>query len=149
MPETRTAPEVKSQVPAAGVQSEWDKVLAASRKEGTVSIYTTAGSAGRADITRAFKDKYGINTEFFTSPYILINTDMARDDDFRSYRDVLNPKWKGKIVQNDPTVLGTGFSFFAVVGGLMLGYDYMKQLTAQDPVLLRDRRLGHLIKMKV
>src|SRR3990167_7263981 len=38
----------------------------------------------------------------FPIPWLVINTDLVRIDEINSYRDLLNPKWKGKIVWFDP-----------------------------------------------
>lgn len=71
---------------------------------------------------------------------ITINTSLVKPDEIKSYRDLLNPKWKGKIVINDPTVTGTGEKFFLIVGGIIMGYDFMKELVKQEPVITRDQR---------
>ena len=41
-------------------------------------------------------------------PYgILINTDLVKPaDEPKSWQDLLDPKWKGKIVMFDPTISG-------------------------------------------
>lgn len=72
---------------------------------------------------------------------ITINTSYVKPDEIKSYRDLLNPKWKGKIVINDPTVTGTGEKFFLIVGGQIMGYDFMRELVKQEPVITRDQRL--------
>lgn len=40
--------------------------------------------------------------------WISFNTSLAKPDDFKSWSDLLNPKWKGKIVSYDSTIPGTG-----------------------------------------
>lgn len=72
---------------------------------------------------------------------ITINKSLARPDEIKSYRDLLNPKWKGKIVINDPTVTGTGEKFFLIAGGIIMGYDFMRELVKQEPAITRDQRL--------
>lgn len=44
-------------------QERWDKVLIEAKKEGTVAIYTTGPSRVIADISKPFKEKYGIDLE--------------------------------------------------------------------------------------
>lgn len=75
------------------------------------------------------------------SPPITINTRFVREDEIKSYKDVLNPKWKGKIVMDDPTQPGPGLKWFAVVTAKIMDADYMRQLARQEPVLVRDYRL--------
>ena len=48
----------------AAWEKKWNTTLAEAKKEGTVSVYTSWGAAGRVAVTKAFKDKYGINLEF-------------------------------------------------------------------------------------
>ncbi len=72
---------------------------------------------------------------------ITVNTSLVNPQEIKSYKDLLNPKWKGKIVINDPTVTGTGEKFFLIVGGQIMGYDFMRELVKQEPVITRDQRL--------
>lgn len=206
----------------AASESDWQKLVDAAKKEGVLSLYTIAGPETRIDIAKAFKDKFGINTEFvsgrggelaekllterraglyladitigggttpitqlkpegvlssvkqtfilpevldltkwfqgkhwwvdkegtyvlgftlFTSPYVLINTDLVKEEELKSYRGLLNPKWKDKIIINDPSIAGTGARFFGVVGAKIMGYDFMRELAKQNPMITRDRRL--------
>jgi iron(III) transport system substrate-binding protein len=69
-----------------------------------------------------------------------INTRFVKPEEVRTARDLLNPKWKGKIATHDPSVPGTGSNqasrFYAV-----LGDDFIKRLFVdQKPVLSRDER---------
>lgn len=75
------------------------------------------------------------------SPPITVNTRFVKEDEIKSYRDVLEPKWKGKIVMDDPTQPGPGLKWFAVTTAKIMDVDYMKQLGKQEPVLTRDYRL--------
>ncbi len=68
------------------------------------------------------------------------NTDLVDKSEIREYRDLLNPKWKGKIIMQDPTVSGGGSIWFRLYYPI-LGDGYMKGLIAQEPVVLRDKRL--------
>lgn len=70
-----------------------------------------------------------------------INNNLVKPEEIKSYRDLLNPKWKGKMVMNDPTVAGTGQKFPAVVGDQIMGWDYIRELAKQEPVIIRDQRL--------
>jgi iron(III) transport system substrate-binding protein len=38
--------------------------------------------------------------------YISVNTQQAKAEEIKSWRDLLNPKWKGKIIGYDPTIAG-------------------------------------------
>ncbi len=76
----------------------------------------------------------------YVVPPLAINTNLVKPDDIKSHRDLLQPRWKGKIVMQDPTSAGTGISWFSVVSA-QLGYDFMRELAKQEPVIIGDRRL--------
>lgn len=58
--EEKTAPQISKD--ASG--QKWDSILAAAKKEGIINIYASWGAPTRAAITKAFKDKYGIDVAF-------------------------------------------------------------------------------------
>lgn len=202
-------------------EQEWGKIVAASKKEGAVVIYSTAGAGTRVDLTPLFKNKFGLEIDWvmgmtgpleerllrehknglylvdiyltnpvaavtqlkpagvldslepslllpevldgkmwwkerlpwvdkdktmlafmaYPSPAFVVNTSLARPEDFKSWKDLLDPKWgKGKISIQDPTKPGAGWSWFSTVGEKIMGYDYMRALAKQEPVVLRDWR---------
>lgn len=202
-------------------QVEWEKVVDAAKKEGSVVVYSTAGAETRAVLMRAFKEKYGISAEVITakgaevsqklfserraglymadiytggsttivnelkpggvldplepvlilpevtdtklwysgrlpwtdtghyifafmatpSPSYAINTEQVKLEEAKSYKDLLNPKWKGKMTLNDPTAAGTGLKWFGIVSSVILDIDYMRQLVKQEPFVIRDQRM--------
>lgn len=213
-----TEKETKADAPAW--QAQWDKVLAAARKEGTVAVASDGGSSLRDAIITGFKGKYGINIEVIAGkgaqlaekiiteqrnglysydvqhggattkitqlkpsgayvslkpalirPDILdpqywqtgqpswvdkdntilnieysasgklgINTNLVKPGEIKSLRDLLNPKWKGKIIINDPTVSGTGAKFVGVVAAIQ-GWDIWREIARQEPLVMRDEKL--------
>ncbi len=69
---------------------------------------------------------------------IYINTDMVKDEEVRSLIDLLNPKWKGKLLLADVRTLGDAF-WPMTAARLKLGDDIIKRLFVdQEPVLSRD-----------
>ncbi len=52
--------------------------------------------------------KYLFNLNGETRIVLAYNTKLVKPTDIKSYWDVLNPKWKGKIVAYDPTLGGAG-----------------------------------------
>src|SRR5262249_46321223 len=65
--------------------------------------------------------------------------DQVKDGELKSLKDLLAPKWKGKIAISDPRVIGSSF-WPLTIARLQLGDQIMKQLLIdQDPVLSRDR----------
>ncbi|MBI4333992.1 MAG: extracellular solute-binding protein [Chloroflexi bacterium] len=75
--------------------------------------------------------------------YILRNTEMVKESEITSYKDVLKPQWKGKIVMADPLVPGAGSSFPAIViqvYGMDEAKEFFRQVVKQEPVVTRDWR---------
>ena len=54
------------------------------------------------------QERHAFAFEGSVTNWISFNTSLAKPDDFKSWSDLLNPKWKGKIVSYDPTIPGTG-----------------------------------------
>lgn len=77
----------------------------------------------------------------YTVPPLAYNTTIVKPEDINSYRDLLNPRWKGKMVMQDPSLTGTAINWFGVVSEIIMGMDYMRELAKQEPVITRDRRL--------
>ncbi len=76
--------------------------------------------------------------------YLARNTEMVKENELTSYRDLLDPKWKGKIVMNDPSISGSANSFIGLLvktWDLEPTKDYLRQLVKQDPAITRDRRI--------
>ncbi len=69
-----------------------------------------------------------------------INTEIVKAGEIKSYKDLLDTKWKGKIAMFDPTITGMGAKIFGVMGEKVLGMDYWYQLIKQEPLITRDHR---------
>jgi ABC-type Fe3+ transport system substrate-binding protein len=70
---------------------------------------------------------------------IFYNTKLVSAKEFKSHRDLLDPKWKGKIVVDDPRRAGPGvatFTFFYLHPDL--GVDFIRALGKQQMTILRD-----------
>ncbi len=204
----------------AAWQEEWERVLAAAKKEGTVTMTGPGGTVARDILTGPFTKKYGISVEFLggsgrvISPRVLterrarvflwdiyvggsttaltnlipagafdpldptfilpevkdpkswrggameildrrrlfimtpsqratiyVNTNMVKMDELKSYKDLLDPKWKGKIVIDDPRKPGPGMATFVFLSlHPELGMDYIRALARQEPFILKDYR---------
>ncbi len=71
----------------------------------------------------------------------LINLDMVREAELISYHDLLQPRWKGKIVMNDPSTAGRAQTFFSRTAYLKtLAPRFWADLSKQEPVISRDER---------
>lgn len=70
---------------------------------------------------------------------IWYNTSLAKAEEFRSFDDYLNPKWKSKIGFSDPRVPSSGQSIWSFMWELK-GEEFLKKLVQQDFFLTRDLR---------
>jgi len=196
----------------AGAPADWDKVVAAAKKEGRVLVYSGAvGQPSSHEIGRLFEAKFGIPVDFlearaselrerirsettagrflgdvmFSSssqttliaevdhaidplppipnagrvrkemqtdapmyptqltPYgILINTTLVPpDQEPKSWHDLLDPKWKGKILSDDTRAVGGGSLFFFATY-LKWGPEFHQKLAAQNLMFTRNQRLA-------
>ena len=74
------------------------------------------------------------------SPPFYVNTNVVKPGDLRSAHDLLNPKWKGRMAAQDPTVPGPG-SNQAARFYLRFGEEFVKQLYIDQKIVFsRDRR---------
>ncbi len=71
---------------------------------------------------------------------MLINQDLVKLEEVRSWRNLLEPKWKGKMLLEDPSVVGAGNALLTAIGELV-GIDFLRELAKQEPIINRDKRL--------
>lgn len=224
-PQATQAPGTSAEKPAQGADAAWNATVAAAQKEGQLMLYSTPSVDVMKALSDAFKQKYGIQVEYFVGRgeelakrmqaeqgaglfnadivisggttglvtmkpagllaqldpllvlpevrdpkawrqgslpfvdkegyhlamiaaaqrYILVNTDIVKPGEIKSFKDLLDPKWKGKITSNDPTIAGTGSAMYTFLGynvwNIEQTRDYMKSLIPQEPAFTRDTRL--------
>jgi iron(III) transport system substrate-binding protein len=86
-------------------------------------------------------DQYTLVFSDYVKPPFLYNPSQVAPTDFSSYRDLLDPRWKGKIVLRDPRLSGGGLAAITFMYATeALGRDYIRQLIAQEPVISNDDR---------
>ena len=70
---------------------------------------------------------------------IFYNTKLVNAKEFKSYKDLLDPKWKGKIVADDPRRTGPGQATFTLFFlHPELGPDFIRALSKQQLTIFRD-----------
>lgn len=69
---------------------------------------------------------------------ILVNSNLVKpEDEPKSWNDLADAKWKGKILSDDMRAIGGGQVMFSALADAM-GKDYLKKLGGQDIVFSRD-----------
>jgi len=196
----------------AMAQQDWNAVLAAAKKEGTVTVYhAQLGAAHWKDVVRAFEGKYGIKVQeydaraseltervrveqtskryvadvefhgkasiaqqqldndfiaelgdipngknlrddFHADKYsipawsqivcMLANTNLVKpEDEPKNWPDLLDPKFKGKLLSDDMRAVGSGQTMFGVTYR-KYGPEFHQKLKAQDLFFSRDLQVN-------
>jgi iron(III) transport system substrate-binding protein len=88
------------------------------------------------------KDKrWGYALVSLKSDDFWINTEMVNESEIKTLKDILDPRWKGKIVGGDPRTKGSGFQPATVMRLKTGSDDIMKQLYVdQEVVVSADAR---------
>ncbi|MBI2736775.1 MAG: extracellular solute-binding protein [Rhodospirillales bacterium] len=69
---------------------------------------------------------------------LMINRNLVKPgDEPKSWKDILDPRWTGKILSDDYRALGGGAVFFVVMHDTF-GKAFLEKLAAQKPVFSRD-----------
>jgi iron(III) transport system substrate-binding protein len=86
------------------------------------------------------EERYVLRPFSSVSSLLFINTDFVKPNEIRSAKDLLNPKWRGKISAEDITTTGAGANLAARFYQ-QLGPDFVKKLYIdQKTVGTRERR---------
>ncbi len=70
-----------------------------------------------------------------------VNTDLVKENEIKSFEDLLNPKWQGKIELQDPRVSGDSYVFLTALRLNTGSDDLMRRLLVdQKPLIVTDPR---------
>ncbi len=70
---------------------------------------------------------------------LFINPTLVQPGEIKSYRDLLDPKWRGRMVMNDPRRAGPGLATFTFFyRHPELGPDFIRALARQDITIMRN-----------
>jgi iron(III) transport system substrate-binding protein len=74
------------------------------------------------------------------SDVVYVNADIVKPEEIKSFKDLANPKWSGKIVWEDPRQEGSGLNS-ALLFQLTYGEAFLRKLFAEQKIIFtRDRR---------
>ena len=109
------------------------------KKEGLFEKYASPESKA---YPASMKDSGGTWTSFFIHTLVLVyNTQLVKKEELpRMYEDLINPKWKGKIVLRDEDY--ETFGMMLKVMGREKGMSFMRRLGAQGVDLRNSFTLG-------
>jgi iron(III) transport system substrate-binding protein len=86
------------------------------------------------------EERFAVRAFSSVATLLFINTDQVKPEEMRSAKDLLNPKWRGKISTEDPTTTGSGANSAARFYH-DLGEDFVRKLyIEQKTVRTRERR---------
>ncbi|MBM3219681.1 MAG: extracellular solute-binding protein [Candidatus Rokubacteria bacterium] len=106
--------------------------------EGTFQPHGTPPNGKRPVAPFATDD---IRVPIYVITYgILVNTDMVKPgEEPKTWQDLLNPRWKGKLLSDDMRALGGGAVFFMVMTQKH-GKEFHEKLAQQQPHMNRELR---------
>jgi iron(III) transport system substrate-binding protein len=84
--------------------------------------------------------RYIYSSQAYQTENMWYNTEQVKPEEIRSFNDLLNPKWSGKIGYLDPRTPGSGTSIWSFLWKLK-GEEYLKKLVSQKMFLSRDQRV--------
>lgn len=92
------------------------------------------------------KDKTAVGMLAAINRYVVYNTSMIEKGEITAYKDVLNPRYKGRMTLNDPAVTGAGSGFLSHLAynlwSVEEAKDFLRQLIQEQKVVIeRDNRL--------
>lgn len=87
------------------------------------------------------KDHYFVGFMAYVRVPLAINAGLVKAEEIGSYKDLLAPKWKGKLAMHDPTIAGSGQAFVGMMTDYIIKGDFLRQLASQEPFISRDHRL--------
>ncbi|HEX3245043.1 MAG TPA: extracellular solute-binding protein [Chloroflexota bacterium] len=94
------------------------------------SVWQEGFEGGWRDNDKKWAYAYGVTL----NRSIWINTDMVKDDEIKTTLDLLDPKWKGKIVAADPRI--GGFGNMVTIMRLKYGDDVVAKLYKDQEVVV-------------
>lgn len=86
------------------------------------------------------EEKYVLSSTLYPAMPLIINTEQLKPADVKSYKSLLEPRFKEKIAMGDPTKPGAAGRMFGVLARKIMNPDYLRALAKQEPVILGNER---------
>jgi len=87
------------------------------------------------------EERYVLRPFQHVTELLFINTDYVKREEMRFAKDLINPKWRGKIATDDPTAGSGSGASIADHFYILLGEEFVKRLyVEQKPMRSRDKR---------
>ncbi len=83
--------------------------------------------------------KYVLHTTGLLAGELIVNRDSAPESELRTARDIIDPRWKGKIVMQDPRNGGSGTAGLATLIQLY-GEGFVRNLLSRQDIVVSDNR---------
>jgi iron(III) transport system substrate-binding protein len=83
--------------------------------------------------------KYVLRTTGLLTGELMVDRDVVSEKVFKSAKDLLDPRWKGKIVMQDPRLPGAGNSALATLIH-MYGEQFVRDLLTKQDIVVSDNR---------
>ena len=84
--------------------------------------------------------RFVYSTLAYQTESLWFNSQLMKASDIRSFDDLLDERWRGKIGYLDPRTPGSGASMWSYLREIK-GEEYLKKFAAQKPLLSRDQRV--------
>ncbi len=99
----------------------------------------SGSSGGLSGLFGDQEKKYVIHISGLLSGDIVVNRDVVPERELSSVKDLLDPRWKGKIILQDPREGGSGT---AALGALLQKYgeSFVRDLLTRQDVVISDNR---------
>jgi len=139
--ERMRAEQIAGRVIGDVLTTSFNVTTSIERNEGHIQPLKPFPNRARVRASASIDNPTGTQVPVYMLKYgILINTRLvAPADEPKSWADLVDPKWAGKILADDPRALGGGFNAF-VAQHDKLGVDFLHKLAAQKLVFTRDLR---------
>jgi iron(III) transport system substrate-binding protein len=139
--ERMRAEQVAGRVIGDVLTTSYNVTTSIEMNEGYIQPLKAFPNKGRVRAGSRVDNPSGTQAPAYMLKYgILVNTKMVPPaDEPKSWTDLADPKWAGKILADDPRALGGGFNAF-VAQHDKLGVGFLKKLANQKLVFSRDMR---------